>query len=302
MRCSEVYRCVLLIFLVMSIGFGLQAQNKNRYAKPKPSKSKTRILNDPFSNSQWWLGAKFGGNVTQAKPSDRFTAFSNIANQPATIYEKEYQDFNKIGAQAGLVVSYYYKGFTFSFQPNFRRQRFVYTNEYLWLDGTNPVNTLRLEYEQDHKIEYIEFPLLVRYDVMQTELRPFVQLGFYYGTLVGANKSVKVKGSDLASGASGDFENAPVVVGARDLFVNTSIGAIGGLGASWNVGNARVALEANYRFGLNNVANQANRYTENRLAGIGDAMDNIKLRNIEVNISVVFPLKFIFGDDYRAVD
>ena len=269
------------------------------YSQVKRKKPKN--LGDNFENTQWWLGFKAGGNLTQAVPKERYSTFSSSSNADPALYNKDYEDFHQLGANAGLEITVFHKGFSFSFQPNYRRQRFFYSNDYLWTDSENSDNTLILRYEQDHQLDYLEFPVSVKYDITRTKIRPSVFLGYYYATLINANKSLTITGTDLASGGANSFEYDQIIVGAKDLFIKSSMGVLGGVGGSYDVGNLRISLDVTYRYGLNNISNVKNRFINNRLAGAGDALDDIKLRNITFNLAVLFPMRFL-GTGFKAVN
>ena len=60
-------------------------------------------------------------------------------------------------------------------------------------------------------------------------------------------------------------------------------------------------LDINYRYGLNNITDRANRFSDNRLAGAGDALDDLSIDNLSMNLGVLFPLRFIsknFSSDF----
>jgi len=285
-RLSRLLLLVLLL-LVSNEGF-------SQFKKRKKSKGPTygASYTERFLQTQWWLGFMVGTNLTQADPVNRYSVFSPTNYAPGML-DKEYQSFNKPGVQAGVEIAFYHRGFTIALQPNYRRQRFTYSNELAWEDPADPALRLELMYEQDHKLDYIDFPLLVRYDFTRTQVRPYIQAGAYYGILVNATKQVEVSGTDFASGGEMPFEGESIIVGAKDLFISSSVGLVGGVGVSYDVWNIRMVFEANYRYGLNNITDTENRYTNNQLAGIGDAMDDIKLRNISFSFGVLFPLRFI---------
>ncbi len=291
---------IFLLTVLYPISQEVQAQKRGRSAVMQRVKSKKS--KDPFENSQWWIGIKLGANLTQAVPEARYTPFSATDGRPAEIYDKTYQDFSELGAQAGLDINFFYSGFTVSFQPNFRRQRFTYSNEYIWFDPEDAQNTLSLNYDHDNKLDYIELPLMIKYDILRTAFRPTVFVGGFYATLIEAQKALSISGIDLASGGVSEFQGEDIIVGAKDLFNNTSLGLVGGVGCSYNVGNVRFALDVAYRYGLNNISNARNRYTNNRLIGVGDVMDDLKLRNLSVSFSCLFPMRFLRTGSFRAVD
>ncbi|MBC7451180.1 MAG: PorT family protein, partial [Cytophagales bacterium] len=202
----------------------------------------------------------------------------------------------------GLEFAFFFKGFTLSFQPNYRRECYSYSNEYQWTDTSDASNFLQLTFNQEVRLDYIELPLFVKYDILHGGLRPFVQAGFYYGILNSATKHLVVTGTDNASGNSRNFTQQDDVIGATDLFIKSSIGAAFGAGCSYKLGNVRLVLDATYRIGLNNITNVQNRYTSNSLAGAGDVSDDLKLNNITFSFGILFPMKFLTSPAYKAVD
>lgn len=292
----------MLVLFALLCHFSEEVQAQKRGRSPVMQRAKSKKSTDPFENSQWWIGVKLGANLTQAIPDARFTPFSATDNRPPETYDKTYQDFSEWGAQAGLDINFFYNGFTLSFQPNFRRQRFTYSNDYQWFDPEDAQNTLSLSYAQDHKLDYIELPLMIKYDILRTAFRPTVFVGGFYATLLEAQKALTITGTDLASGGVSEFQGEEIIVGARDLFTNTSLGLVGGVGCSYNAGNVRFAFDVAYRYGLNNISNVPNRYSNNRLIGVGDVMDDIKLRNLSFSFSCLFPMRFLRTGSFRAVD
>ncbi|HNP17658.1 MAG TPA: porin family protein [Fulvivirga sp.] len=289
---------ILLFNIVIMFSFSLLTEAqiyKHKYNVRKPT------ANDKFLKTQWWLGFKAGANLTKAMPETRYSGLSPT-NYSSNQLEKEYAGFDKLGGQAGLEITFYHQGFSFSLQPYYRRQRVSYSNNYEWVSSENTANTLTLKYDQDHLLDYIELPLLIKYDIMKSsKVRPFIQIGAYYGTLVNANKNIEISGTDFASGSAGPFENQSQIIGAKALFTKSSVGLIGGAGFSYDFWNVRLVIDASYRYGLNNITNVKNRYSENQLSGIGDALDDMKLRNLSFNIGCLFPMRFISNQGNNAV-
>jgi hypothetical protein len=52
-------------------------------------------------------------------------------------------------------------------------------------------------------------------------------------------------------------------------------------------------LDATYRQSLSNIANPQNRFSNDRLSGIGDAQDDLNLKNIMVSAGVLFPMRYL---------
>jgi hypothetical protein len=261
---------------------------------------RSKISNDPFMRTQWWLGFRAGTNFTKAVPIESYSSFSPV-NYEASEIEKVYDGYSTPGLQAGLEFTFYTRGFSVSIQPMFTRQFFSYSTRYQWDDPANPENSLEQNFVVENDLEYLDIPLIIKYDLMQTKARPFIQAGAYYSVLLSAGKTINSSGVDTASGAESTFESEEIKVGAGDLFTTSSAGLIAGVGVSVSQGNIRMVFDVNYRYGLNNITNTSNRYKDDRLASIGDVMDDINLRSIWIGIGAQFPLKFI-SKDYEAVN
>jgi len=291
---------ILLAVLAMATTQVDAQRKKKRKTYPVYSVQPRPSENDKFLSTQWWLGFKAGANTTEAVPVQRFSGFSPI-NYETTTNEKQYESFGKLSGLAGLEITFYHKGFSFSLQPNYRRQRFIYSNAYEWTETGNEDNQLILNYEQSHLLDYIDIPFFIKYDITQTKFRPFIQVGAYYAKLVSAQKSVEITGTDYASGDAGPFETQNLIIGAEDMFLKSSTGLAGGVGFSYDALNVRFVFDVTYRYGLNNVTNVKNRYSTNELASIGDALDDIELRNISISLGCVFPLRFI-NENYTSTN
>jgi len=269
-------------------------------ARKKPAYS-SGLPNDDFSKTQFYIGMRGGISFTKAHVINRYSSFVSTTD-PDENYDKTYSNYKKAGAFVGLEFDFYFKGFTASFQPNYRREIYSYSNSYEWKDENDASNFLQLQYKQDTRLDYIELPLFIKYDILQKNFRPFVQVGFYYGILNGATKHLVVDGTDNASGTARTFNQQDDIVGAKDLFIKSSIGMAFGAGVSYKVGNIRLILDATYRKGLNNISNVSNRYSANVLTGSGDVSDDIKLDNLAFSFGCLFPMKFLTSSEYKAVD
>lgn len=254
---------------------------------------------DRFLNKQFWLGFKAGVNLTGPTALTQYSVIVPNDYDVATT-NKTYKSYNKLGGQATLEVTFYYKGISISAQPTYRTSNFTYSNEYLWTSTESGNYTLNLKFDQEQQLDYFDLPLLLKYEFTQNNLRPFIQAGVYYSILVNATKGVTVSGTDNASGGTNSFENEPVVVGAKDLFTN-NWGAIAGGGLNYNLGNVRVVLDISYHIGMSNIANVNNRYSNDRLSGIGDAQDDLKTNHLLFSVGCLFPLRFL-SSNFKSLD
>ncbi len=287
-------RPLIVLLLLISV---LSASAQNR-KKPGGIATKPNQQNK-FLEKQWWLGFKAGTNLSEAKPIKRYTIVTPT-NYAQALNDKKYDSFGKLGSQATLEATFYYKGISFSVQPTYRHTRFTYNNQFQWDNPENTDERLVLTYDQEQKIDFADFPLIVKYDILRNKLRPYVQVGIFYSMLINANKSVTVSGIDYASGGTNDFKNEPIIVGAKDLFDNYW-GVMGGVGLDYNLGNVRVVLDASYWKGMSNITHVGNRFGNDRLAGIGDAQDDLDINSIMVSAGVLFPMRFL-SSSFKTLD
>jgi hypothetical protein len=264
----------------------------------KPSRS--RGFRDPFLNTQWWIGLRLGAGITKAKPIERYSAFTSTQDPDTDVYDKKYDGFGKSAANGGIEITFYHQGFCLSFQPNYRRYIFSYSNYYAWGDPNNSTNSYEINFTANQKLDYIEFPLLFRYEPLKGHFRPYAQVGAYYGTLSSAYKSTKVVTTDYGSGAANSYVSEELVTGSRELFIRSNWGWIAGVGASYPVGNFRLAADINYRRNTNVITNAATRYENERLTGTGDILDDVKLRNLSISVAAVIPLRYVSKRDFKA--
>ena len=275
------------------------------YAQPKrrPSaafKKKAKEAQNSFLDKQWWIGLKIGPNLTQATPDTRYSILTPT-NYAAVLNDKSYDGFRQLGSQATLEITFNYKGIGFSFQPTYRLSRFTYTNQFTWDNSENPAESLELNYAHEHQVDYADLPLIVKYDFTSNTLRPYIQAGIFYSVLVNANKVVEITGTDFASGGTNEFSSEPLIVGAKDLFYKGYWGIIAGTGLHYNLGNVRLVLDMSYRIGMSNITNTENRFSNDRLSGIGDALDDMKTDNLVLSIGCLFPMRFL-STSFKSTD
>ncbi|WP_299248191.1 outer membrane beta-barrel protein [uncultured Cytophaga sp.] len=290
-----------IFFIYAFLFLSLNALQTQAQVDRKKSSYTGRSSTQSFEKTQFYIGIRGGINLTEVHVVNPYSSFVSPTNSSEE-YLKSYKSFSKPSAAFGLEFSFSYTKFTASFQPNYRRQTFSYSNTYEWADASNSQNYLQLSYNQKTSLDYIELPLFIRYDIVSGAFKPFVQVGFYYGILNNATKELTIEGVDNASGTSRNFTEPSSIIGAKNLYIKSSIGAAFGLGTSYKVGNVRLIVDATYRMGLNNISNVKNRYTSNALSGVGDVTDDIKLNNITFSFGCLFPMKFLVSPSHKAVD
>lgn len=286
------------LYLVIFLAVLLQNAYSQRTRKRIPLFNKPN-RRDVFLEKQWWLGFSAGPNLSQIVVDKAFSVISPT-NYSQEEIAKNYKPFYRMGSQATFAVSFTFRGISASLEPSYRTNRFVYSNEYEWHDSEVSDNRLRLNYEQDQKVSYLQLPLIVRYEYTVGKLTPYVQLGCYSAFLLDATKSLAISGTDYASGGVNEFENEPIIVGARDLFARNHWGLTGGGGLYYKLGNVRLNMEVLYSRGMSNISSASNRYGSDRLTGVGDSFDDMKLNTLSLSVGCLFPMRFL-GSGFKAM-
>jgi hypothetical protein len=214
---------------------------------------------------------------------------------------KNYDKYKGLGTQIALELSFYFKGFSLSFQPTYQHAVFAYSKNYLWGSEEDGADRLEMTYNHKHKVDHLLFPILLKYEITGNKLRPYIQGGFYEGVLVSANKDVTITGTDYASGGINEFKKEPIAIDATDLFARYHWGLIGGAGVYYNQGNVRLNLDIQYRHGMSSIISNENRYDNDMLIGAGDVMDDLSLQNISISVGCLFPMKFL-GTGFKSLD
>ncbi len=289
---------ILILLSSLCIGH-VYAQARKNPKRTSNVTSAPKKQGSNFLNKQFWLGFKAGTNLTQAKVKESYSVL--VPPPTAIVAEKKYEKFNKFGSQATLEVTFYTKGFSFSLQPTYRHSSFEYSNGYEWIDANNANNRLILKYTQEQSVNHADIPFIVKYDIAGSKLRPYVQAGIFYAMLITANKGVEISGTDYASGGENEFTEEPVLVGAEDLFAKNYWGLLAGAGVNYNLGNVRLTFEANYNIGMSLANSTENRYKNDRLSGVGDALDDIKLNNIVLSLGCLFPMRYL-ASGFKTLD
>jgi hypothetical protein len=289
---KKVYVLSLCILMALHVS-GQRNQRRNG------SFNQANKQTNNFLHKQWWLGFKAGPNLSKPIVDAPYYVISPT-NYDLQEVSKEYESFRSVGSHVAFEVTFYFRKFTLSFQPTYRTNRFVYSNKYEWIDAESPENRLTLNYAQEQKIAYLDWPLLAKYEFRAGNLIPYAQFGVYSSLRLDATKSVTVSGVDYASGGIHKFENEPIIIGASDLFAKYHWGLEAGGGIYYPLGNVRINLDISYRIGMSNIAATENRYASDRLSGVGDSLDDMKLNSLSLSVGCLFPLRFL-GSGFKSM-
>ena len=290
-----------LLLLCTIIALTATAQQEKKRKPSAYNQNKKSKEDEKFLEKQWWLGFKAGANLSKANVEKSYSVIAPTNYEPSTI-GKKYDNYNLIGSQATLEVSFYYKRFLISFQPTYQHSRFAYSNSFVWSSNTEQNNRVELNFDQEQKIDHAVLPLIIKYDIYGNRLRPYVQIGAYSAILINATKSLTSYGIDNAAGGENEFHNEPINVGAKDLFAKNYWGLLGGVGVNYNLGNnVRLNLDVIYKYGMSNISSTENRYGSDRLSGVGDALDDLTLDNLSVSLGCLFPMRFL-SSGFKTLD
>lgn len=286
---------ILLVVLMAALGMSAFSQGKRKMPKLSPAKKQK----ETFLEKQFWLGFKAGTNFSQADPVKRYSVLS-ATNYSATSLDKKYTNFHDLGSQATVEITFQFKNLSISSQPTYSHNVISYANQFEWVNTQAPSQSLTQNYAQTQSLDYVTLPLMVKYDVVGNRLKGFVHAGIYYSFLTNALKTVTVSGVDLASGGTNSVSSEPLIVGTKNLFTNYW-GLLGGVGGSYQMGNVRLTLDVTYMRGMANITNVKNRFSNDHLAGIGDAQDDIKMNNVIISAGVLFPMRFL-SSSFKSLD
>ncbi len=283
--------CLLVLMYLMAVP---------SIAQQKKSRGKSRSQAGNTDVNQWWIGVRGGTNLSNANPQSSYSIFSYTSSITEGTNEKSYQAFNLPGLQFGFSVSYeFIRGLSITTFPSYSSYRFEYGNSFRWNDLENPNKQVSTSYKIQTRLQYIDLPLSIKYEFLRGAFKPYIQVGGYYSFLTDALKKVKITGIDQASGADSEINVTELSVGTDDRTQKANFGILGGIGFTQNFGNARIGLEINYHYGLQNLDNGGAKYDDNQLiTGTYDVPDDYYLNSLSITMQVIIPLKFITSKDY----
>jgi len=281
---------VLILLLGSSL---LQAQGNQK-------KRKSSVKTGNSDINQWWIGVRGGVNFSSAIPQNSYSVFSFTQDYSVGDNEKKYNSYTLPGLQFGFSAGYeFIRGLSVNILPSYTSYRFSYDNSFSWYDSESPEKQVTTSYNYETRLQYIDLPLTFKYELTTGRFKPYIQAGAYYSFLTDAVKKVQSTGIDQASGSDSEINVTELSVGIEERIKKANYGIIGGAGFTYNVGNARVGLEVNYHYGLQNLDNGGLKFQDNQLiTGTYDVPDDFSLNNLELSMQIIIPLKFITSKDY----
>ncbi len=278
---SYVKRLLLGGLFVLATVVAAEAQP---IKKPKANKPKYGFL-----DTQFWLGVKFGSNLANPSAQSQLSGFSPI-DYPSNKLSKTYDSYALPGGQAGIEMTFYHRGFSVGLHPMYQRSRYRYTNSLEWT-GEQPTERFATVYESEQRVDVINLPVFLKYDIIQDgKMRPFVLGGGFYSFVTSAEREVNITQTDYSFGVAQTIDGGTLNLGVKHAFQNY-YGWVAGGGISFDYWNIRTVLEITYNQSLNSATREGT--SQNELSSLGDQNDDIRLSNIVGSLSFVFPLRFI---------
>jgi hypothetical protein len=284
----------LLYFLMLSwVPHVTLAQARKNNPKPGLKTGNT-------DTNQWWVGVRGGTNFSTAVPETTYSIFSYLQQPSPGDNNKVYSSYNLPGLQFGFSVSWeFIKGLSVNLLPSYTSYRFDYKNSFHWYDPENPLKQVSTNFHIETRLQYVELPLTIKYELMHGQFKPYIHAGGYYGWLTDAIKNINTTNTDVASGSDTEIDVTELSVGIEDRTKKANYGIIGGVGFTQNIGNARIGLEINYQYGLQNLDNGGMKFSDSQLiTGAYDVSDDYSMNNLAISLQVIIPLKFITSKDY----
>lgn len=264
-------------------------------------KSKSRNKPNPIASSQWWIGVGGGLNLSSVQVLEKYHVLTPTSGE---LPKKDYQNFNKIGTQFNLMLSYSFSNISMVLQPGLSRNNFTYENRQEWQSDQNPENSIYIDNVHLQSFNYFDIPLKIRYSFpVSNVIIPFLQAGGYYSLLVEADKTIESTGVDNASGSANLLPLDNQADQITELIYPANYGLMAGAGLMVPVGDGMAILEANYHRGFRNIVNDELRYTVDKfVTGAYDVPDDWVLSNISLNFTFAIPLKFVTSKDFVPVN
>ncbi len=224
------------------------------------------------------IGIKGGANFHVPNQINRNSVFE-AANTESNLFDKEYEPFyNNVNHQF-VFVGYYKlteKSYI-SFQPGISCNSINYSNTYQWQGESN---TFDSEYVFKHNLQFINLPVLYKYEFLNRRLQPYIQLGVYYDFLANSTSNItKTETTEF-----GALEYNKESLGANDFYIQSSVGSIGGIGVTYRFKRSKLGIESNFKYGFFNIADTQNRFNNSQITGkYYDTPDDFRIMNASIS-------------------
>jgi hypothetical protein len=243
---------------------------------------------------RWLVGFKLGANFTIAHPLGRFNILQPAFETSEDFFKKHYLfSLNESrGTQLGFVVEFPLNRYlSLSFQPVFNTLRFHYENSFEWKDEGSEEAAAEANIAHRQRLNYIEIPLLFRYQLMRSKIKGYIQIGGFYQMMTSASKSMDISFRQTKTNFL--VERTIKDKDIKDQINRSNFGLLAGYALGYDTGDLRLELEVNYKFAFKNIVNEDQRYENKELMlGFYDVFDDIKLSNWDISLKILLPVSF----------
>lgn len=236
------------------------------------------------------IGIHGGVNFSHPLILSDYNVITLIDGEPAG--ERAYDGlFSNFGNQLGFSIYLELNDHLLvGFLPEIAKYSYGYSS---YLEFYNSQQVLASTYRNESKINlsYINFPLLIQYQIMSRKSwSPYLLAGISYGLLKSAQHNVtSTTILETVNGAIEFYE--PSNSNSSSEFIRSKWNVFGGIGGYYDFKQFRIALDVSYWMGLHNIVNETNRYSNQAISGSTyDIADDIRLNHLVVNLSVLFPI------------
>jgi len=237
-----------------------------------------------------FVGFHGGINFTNSIIISSYNLVTNIDGEQGS--EKNYKPlFSNLGHQLGFTLFIQFNDhFLVGFIPEIGKYSYGYSTS---MDFYNSQGDLASTYRNESKINlnYIIFPLLFQYQIlMDKNWSPYLFAGGSYGLLRSAQHNVA--STTILETETGPIEfYDPSTSNSSTEFIKSKWNVFGGVGIFYDFTQFRIGMEVSYWFGLHNIVNETNRYSNQAISGSTyDIADDVRLNHLVMNLSVLFPI------------
>lgn len=257
-------------------------------------RAKKSSLGGAFGGSQWYIGLETGLNFTKVQPLADFQEFYRPSeNLSSKAYNKRLTNSSQqIGIKAAFSPI---KQLNISLAASYMTYSYGYQQQFIWENPEAPDQHVTIHYDHTLHLSYLELPLIARYHLLTTgKFRPYLLGGGYYGRLIQADKQLTESGMDRASGGNTTYTKTASSTFVKDMFLKSQLGYLWGGGFAYQPGTLTITVDIMHKQGVHNITDVRQRFSAARaLPGFGNVQDDLKLSNLQVSVSLLFPLKFL---------
>ena len=255
------------------------------------------VLMPLIANAQapFRIGAYGGINFSNIMVLNRHSVLQptpTIVDREAKQYE-DWFSLDHMGFQAGLISLIALNDQVYLVPMlRYSQHSFRYDTRILFND-TASADPLVMDQRFRQQFQYLQLPVMVRWDILPNDVSPFLSLGGYIGFLTGGTKQVDerfLRQSELPA-LDDDIGFIRAHSGpASNPVSNFDAGAMGGIGVRWRTNALEVGFMADFRWGLTPPILASRRYanTEGWATGYLDVFDEFATQHMDLGFYMVF--------------